>query len=58
MRARRRKRLTANPLASWELRIGDHRVFYEVEEDRAVTILAVGVKVHNDLFIRGKKVEL
>jgi hypothetical protein len=28
------------------------------EEDTAVTILAVGVKEHNDLFIRGRKVEL
>jgi mRNA-degrading endonuclease RelE of RelBE toxin-antitoxin system len=40
------------------LRIGDHRVFYEIEGDETVTILAVGVKSHNDLFIRGKKVEL
>jgi mRNA-degrading endonuclease RelE of RelBE toxin-antitoxin system len=28
--SRRRKRLTTNPLAPWELRIGDHRVFYEI----------------------------
>ena len=56
--SRRRKRMMANPLAPWELRIGDHRVFYEVEGDKAVTILAVGVKEHNELFIRGRKVEL
>jgi mRNA-degrading endonuclease RelE of RelBE toxin-antitoxin system len=57
--SRRRKRLTANPLAPWELRVGDHRVFYQVTEgDTAVTILAVGIKGHNDLFIRGRKVEL
>lgn len=56
--SRRRKRLTANPLAPWELRVGNHRVFHEVEADTAVTILAVGVKDHNDLFIRGRKVEL
>lgn len=56
--SRRRKRLTANPVAPWELRVGDHRVFYEVEGDATVTILAVGVKAHNDLFIRGRKVEL
>ena len=55
---RRRKRLTANPLAPWELRVGDHRVFYEIEGNATVTILAVGVKEHNDLFIRGRKVEL
>jgi mRNA-degrading endonuclease RelE of RelBE toxin-antitoxin system len=56
--SRRRKRLTANPLAPWELRIGDHRVFYLVEGGSTATILAVGVKVHNELFIRGRKVEL
>jgi mRNA-degrading endonuclease RelE of RelBE toxin-antitoxin system len=56
--SRRRKRLTANPVAPWELRVGDHRVFYEIAEDAAVRILAVGIKEHNDLFIRGKKAEL
>ena len=56
--SRRRKRLNANPVAPWELRVGDHRVFYEVEEGATVTILAVGVKEHNDLYIRGRKVEL
>lgn len=54
---RRRKRLNANPVAPWELRVGDHRVFYEIE-GTTVTILAIGVKQHNDLFIRGRKVEL
>jgi mRNA-degrading endonuclease RelE of RelBE toxin-antitoxin system len=57
-KSRRRKRLTANPLAPWELRIGDHRVFYEVEGGATVTILAIGLQEHNDLFIRGRKVEL
>ena len=56
--SRHRKRLTANPIAPWELRVGDHRVFYEIEGDTTVTILAVGVKEHNDLFIRGRKVDL
>jgi mRNA-degrading endonuclease RelE of RelBE toxin-antitoxin system len=56
--SRRRKRLAANPLAPWELRVGDQRVFYEVEGGTTVTILAIGVKEHSDLFIRGRKVEL
>jgi mRNA-degrading endonuclease RelE of RelBE toxin-antitoxin system len=55
---RRRKRLAPNALAPWELKVGDYRVFYAVEEDAKVTILALGVKDHNDLYIRGKKVEL
>jgi len=56
--SRRRKRMTENPVAPWELRVGAHRVFYEIEGGTTVTILAVGVKEHNQLFIRGKKVDL
>ena len=55
---RRRKRMRPNPLAPWELRIGDYRVFYDVEKDNDVKIVAVGHKEHNDLFIRGEKVDL
>jgi addiction module RelE/StbE family toxin len=56
--ARRRKPLRANRLASWELRIGDYRVFYDLDEGKVVKIVAVRLKDHNDLYIRGKKVEL
>jgi len=56
---RNRKLLRANPLADWELRIGQHRVFYEVDANhRKVTILAVGVKDRNKLIIEGKEVVL
>ncbi|MBN2578079.1 MAG: type II toxin-antitoxin system RelE/ParE family toxin [Pirellulales bacterium] len=55
---KRRKQLRPNPLAPWALRIGDYRVFYEVETEGVVRVLAVGHKVHNELFIRGKKAEL
>jgi mRNA-degrading endonuclease RelE of RelBE toxin-antitoxin system len=30
---KRRKRLTGHPLAPWELRVGNYRVFYELEEE-------------------------
>ncbi len=56
--SKRRKPLRPNPLAPWELRIGDHRVFYEITAEQLVRVLAVGHKVHNDLFIRGRKVEI
>ena len=55
---RRRKPLRPNRLASWELRIDDYRVFYDLEGDDQVKIIAVGHKEHNDLFIRGSQVEL
>ena len=54
----KRKQLRANPLAPWELRVGDYRVFYEIFEETTVRILAVGHKEHNDLFIRGRRVEI
>jgi mRNA-degrading endonuclease RelE of RelBE toxin-antitoxin system len=55
---RRRKPLRPNRIASWELRIDDYRVFYDLEGDDGVKVVAVGHKHHNDLYIRGKKVEL
>jgi len=54
---KRRKQMRPNPLAPWELRIADYRVFYEIRE-KSVRVLALGHKVHNELFIRGQKVEL
>jgi mRNA-degrading endonuclease RelE of RelBE toxin-antitoxin system len=53
----RRKRLRPNQLAPWELKVGKYRVFYDLA-DSTVKVLAVGYKEHNDLFIRGKRVEL
>jgi mRNA-degrading endonuclease RelE of RelBE toxin-antitoxin system len=55
---RRRKPLRPNRTAQWELRIDDYRVFYDLGEGDVVKIVAVGYKEHNDLYIRGKKVEL
>lgn len=55
----RRKPLRPNPLATWELRLGRFRVFYDVENDaRIVVIRAVGWKEHNRLLIRGKEFPL
>jgi mRNA-degrading endonuclease RelE of RelBE toxin-antitoxin system len=56
--SKRRKRLAENPIAAWEPRVGDHRVFYGVEDAVVVLIAAIGHKEHNDLLIRGNKVEL
>ena len=56
---RNRKRLRDNPIARWELRSGQHRIFSEVDETaRQVTVMAVGHKDHNRLFIRGQEVQL
>ena len=57
---RNRKPLRPNPVAPWELRIGNLRVFYEVvaDEPNVVRILAVGQKKRNKLLIAGKEVKL
>jgi len=54
-----RKPLRENPVASWELRVGKYRVFYEVNENtQTVTIVAIGHKEHSALMIRGKEVRI
>jgi mRNA-degrading endonuclease RelE of RelBE toxin-antitoxin system len=56
---RNRKRLRDNPISPWELRAGEYRIFYGVDETaRKVIVAAIGHKVHNALFIRGKQVTL
>jgi mRNA-degrading endonuclease RelE of RelBE toxin-antitoxin system len=57
---RKRKVLQPNSIAPWELRLGDIRVFYEIQEepDPVVIIKAVGVKRHNELWIGKEKIEL
>ena len=56
---RNRKRLRDNTVAPWELRIGDIRVYFDVEEapDAAVTIRAVGVKARERVLIGGEEVD-
>ena len=54
-----RKEMRPNPLASWELRIGDLRVYYDVTEaPQTVTVVAIGIKQGNRIFIGGREVSL
>jgi mRNA-degrading endonuclease RelE of RelBE toxin-antitoxin system len=57
---RNRKPMRPNPLATWELRIGDLRVYYEISEDadEVVTIVAVGLKERDRVLIGGKEFKL
>jgi len=63
---RNRKLLRPNPIASWELRVGALRVFYDVASSAEggrrspslVRVLAVGKKKRNLLRIGGEVVEL
>ena len=54
-----RKLLEENSVAPWELRVGDFRVFYDLNrDDRVVAIVAVGQTFHNRLRIGGEEIEL
>ena len=48
------KRLRTNPLAEFELRVGDLRALYNVEE-REVVVLIVGRKIGNRLIVGGEE---
>jgi len=57
--AQHRKLLEHNPLAPCELRVGDFRVFYDVDrESEKVAVVAIGQKSHNRFRIAGEEIEL
>ena len=50
------KPLRPNQVGNWELRVGDYRVIYDVDEDlRQVTIKVIGEKRGNELFVQGRE---
>ena len=56
---RNRKRMRPNDLATWELRAGDLRAYYDVLEARTlVRVLAVGVKLRNRVRIGREVIDL
>ena len=57
---RHRKPLRPNPIAPWELRVKNLRVFYDVSEGarNVVNVLAIGIKRGNTIVIEGEEIEL
>jgi mRNA-degrading endonuclease RelE of RelBE toxin-antitoxin system len=57
---RNRKPLRPNPIAPWELRVRNFRVFYDISHagSNVVRILAVGQKKGDRFLIAGKEVKL
>ena len=57
---RNRKPMRTNPLAPWELRLGDLRVYYDVEDAPApiVMVRAVGIQKRNIVRIGREAIEL
>ena len=54
---RNRKPMRPDPVAPWELRIRNLRVFYDVEEEpeQVVSVHAIGIKVGNRIVIAGEE---
>src|SRR2546421_12631674 len=54
---RRRKPMRPNPLAPWELRLGNLRVYFRVTEEpkKIVEIAAVGIKRRDQIWIAGER---
>ena len=54
-----RGRLRPNQTAEWKLRLGKYRVYYDIiEAEKVVIVEAIGVKVGNRVYFRGKESEL
>jgi mRNA-degrading endonuclease RelE of RelBE toxin-antitoxin system len=59
LETRNRKHLRPNATAEWELRIGDFRVLYNVDEQvLIVDIQRIGEKRGNAFFFQGRKDDL
>jgi mRNA-degrading endonuclease RelE of RelBE toxin-antitoxin system len=57
---RNRKPIHSNPIAPWELRLGDLRVYFDIviEPEPVVVVLAVGIKDRNVVRIGKRAIEL
>jgi len=60
LETRNRKPMRPNPIAPWELRIGDLRVYYDFysSPEKVVNIRAVGIKERNKIIIGKEVIEL
>lgn len=54
--SRKIKTMRPNPIAGWELRLGDYQVLYDVDEqEQTVTVQVIGEKIGNRLIVRGQE---
>jgi mRNA-degrading endonuclease RelE of RelBE toxin-antitoxin system len=57
--SRHRKLMRSNLVATRELRVGDFRVYYDVDDSlKLVLIRAIGLKKHGRVFIAGEEADL
>src|SRR5437879_3535985 len=57
--SRHRKLMRSKIISTWELRIADFRVYYDVDESaEMVFIRAIGIKLRDRVFIGGEEADL
>ena|SRR5437764_7174306 len=57
--SRNRTPMRSNLIATWELRVANFRVYYDVNEpEQMVLIRAIGIKQHGSVSIGGEEVDL
>lgn len=57
--SQRIKPMRPNPVAAWELRLGDYRVLYDVDDDpRVVNVQVIGEKRGKRLIVQGQEYTL
>jgi mRNA-degrading endonuclease RelE of RelBE toxin-antitoxin system len=58
--SKHRKSLGENAIAPWEVRVENYRIFFKPDDEdtNSIVIVSVGHKEHNQLYIRGRKVQL
>jgi mRNA-degrading endonuclease RelE of RelBE toxin-antitoxin system len=57
---RNRKKMQPNPIAPWELRIRNLRVYYEIvetESEPIVSIRGIGVQIRDRVWLGGEEVQ-
>ena len=57
---RNRRQLRPTALATWRLRVGDVRVYYDVVDDEppVVVVKAIGIKVRDRVVIGSEEIDL
>jgi mRNA-degrading endonuclease RelE of RelBE toxin-antitoxin system len=57
---RNRKPMRPNPVAPWELRLGQLRVYYDIQEEPEplVTVEAIGIKLRDRVRIGEEEIDL
>ncbi len=60
LETRNRKPMRPNPVAPWELRVGNLRIYYDfsIEPKKMVYVRAIGIKVGNIVRIGGEEIKL